>query len=58
MIRGLIWTYILGGVFSSAIFLRDYQNLANLTIGLVLLISALVVYDRRDDIESWISGKK
>lgn len=57
MIRNLIWIYIFGGVFSSAIFLRDYQNLVNLTVGIVLLASALVVYDRRNDIEDWISGR-
>jgi hypothetical protein len=58
MIRSIIWIYIFGGVFSSAIFLREgYQDLANLTVGILLLVSALVVYNKRNEIESWISGK-
>lgn len=57
MIRILIWIYIFGGVFSSAIFLRGYQDLVNLTIGILLLVSALVVYNKRNEIENWISGR-
>ena len=58
MIRSIIWIYIFGGVFSSAIFLREgYRDLANLTVGILLLVSALVVYNKRNEIESWISGK-
>ena len=58
MIRSIIWIYIFGGVFSSAIFLREgYQDLANLTVGILLLVSDLVVYDKRSEIENWINGK-
>lgn len=57
MIRSLIWFYIFGGVFSSAMFLRAHQDLANLTIGILLLVSALVVYNKRTEIENWINGR-
>ncbi len=58
MIRSIIWIYILGGVFSSAIFLREgYQDFANLAVGILLLVSALVVYNKRNEIEGWINGK-
>jgi hypothetical protein len=39
-------------------FLRAYQDLANLTIGIFLLVSALVVYNKRNEIESWINDRK
>ncbi|MDD5243552.1 MAG: hypothetical protein PHU49_06000 [Syntrophorhabdaceae bacterium] len=58
MIRSLIWFYIFGGVFASAMFLRAYQDLANLTIGIFLLVSALVVYNKRNEIENWINDRK
>ncbi len=57
MIRGLIWFYIFGGVFSSAIFLREHQDFANLMTGILLLVSALVVYNKRNEIEKWVSGR-
>ncbi|MCX5803048.1 MAG: hypothetical protein NTU69_05870 [Proteobacteria bacterium] len=57
MIRSLIWFYIFGCVFSSAIFLRAYQDFANLTIGILLLVSAFVVYNKRNEIENWINSK-
>jgi cell division protein FtsW (lipid II flippase) len=57
MIRNLIWFYIFGGVFTSAMFLREYQDFANLMTGILLLVSALVVYNKRNEIESWVSGK-
>jgi len=58
MIRSIIWIYIFGGVFSSAIFLREgYRDLANLIVGILLLVSALVVYNKRNEIESWINGR-
>ena len=58
MIRSLIWFYVFGGVFVSAMFLRAYQDLENLTIGILLLVSALVVYNKRNEIESWINDRK
>ena len=58
MIRSLIWFYVFGGVFVSAMFLRAYQDLANLTIGILLLVSALVVYNKRAEIENWINDRK
>jgi len=58
VIRSLIWFYVFGGVFVSAMFLRAYQDLANLTIGILLLVSALVVYNKRNEIENWINDRK
>jgi phosphatidylglycerophosphate synthase len=57
MIRLLIWVYVLASVFASSIFMRNYGNMASLGVGILLLVSALVVYTKRKEIENWFSGK-
>jgi uncharacterized membrane protein YfcA len=54
MIRVFIWLYVLGSVFASGFFIRAQQDFMNLAIGMLLIISALFVFNKRKEIESWL----
>jgi hypothetical protein len=41
-------------VFASGFFIRAQQDFMNLAIGMLLIISALFVFNKRKEIESWL----
>jgi len=57
MVQYFIWFYVFSSIFASAIFMKAINDFISLAMGILLLVSALVVYSKRKDIEKWVNDR-